>query len=268
MIEYREVHDPEELKLIVKLQTIVWSMTESEAVPHNMLHAIVHSGGSVLRADLDGELVGFSLAMPARLDNQWALWSHMAGVIPERQNQGIGVGVKQAQRRWALEHDYSLIAWTFDPMQRGNANFNLHLLKATSSNYHVNFYGAMNDGINAGMPSDRLEVSWRLMDEPVVAAANGSPPGPATDVYSPDDFLLYTDEAGRPQVDQPLYLKAKWHFVEIPYNFATLKRDNLEMAKEWQLGLRRSMQHAFAAGYQAVNFAQDGRRCWYVLEAP
>ena len=56
-IEYRVVDDPEELKAIVELQTVVWSMPASEAVPHNMLFAVIHGGGNVIRADLDGELL-------------------------------------------------------------------------------------------------------------------------------------------------------------------------------------------------------------------
>lgn len=266
MIEYREVHDPDELKEIVKLQMIVWSMGEAETIPHNALQAIIHSGGMVVRADLDGELVGFGLALAARLDNQWGLWSHMAGVVPGKQSQGIGFGIKQAQRRWALENDYSVIAWTFDPLQRGNANFNMHLLKATSTSYQVNFYGAMTDGINKGMPSDRMEATWVLADEAVTAAANGNPPGPATTVFPAEDFLLYSDDEGKPHVRDPLVVGSKWHFIEIPYQLAALKRDNVELAKAWQLGVRQAMQTAFAAGYVAVDFAQDEKRCWYVVE--
>jgi predicted GNAT superfamily acetyltransferase len=67
MIEYREVRDPDELKQIVTLQTLVWAMSsEADAVPHNMLQAVIHSGGMVIRADMDGTLVGFGLALPAR----------------------------------------------------------------------------------------------------------------------------------------------------------------------------------------------------------
>lgn len=266
MIEYREVHDPDELKQIVNLQMIVWNMGEAEAIPHNALQAIIHSGGMVVRADLDGQLVGFGLALAARIDNKWGLWSHMAGVIPEYQSRGIGFGIKQAQRRWAIEHDYSVIAWTFDPLQRGNANFNMHLLKTTSSTYLVNFYGAMADGINKGMPSDRLEATWTLADETVAAAADGNPPPPATTVFPREDFLLYSDEDGMPHLRDPLTLGAQHHFIEIPYQLAALKRDNKELAKTWQLGVRQAMLTAFEAGYVAVDFAQDDKRCWYVVE--
>lgn len=264
-VTYREVHDPDELKQIVTLQGIVWSMPLSEAVPHNMLHAVIHSGGMVIRADLDGELVGFGFAMPARRGNEMILWSHMAGVVPERQGRQIGFGVKQAQRRWALAHDYRTIAWTFDPLQRGNANFNLRMLKTVSSTYHVNFYGIMTDSINAGMPSDRLEVTWNLQDELVEAAAHGHAPPPFVQQAAREDFLLFSDDQGKPHLREPLVARSPYHFVEIPYHLAALKRDDIETAKAWQLALRAAMQAGFTAGYEAVDFGDDGKRCWYVL---
>ena len=264
-IEYRVVDDPEELKAIVELQTVVWSMPASEAVPHNMLFAIIHGGGNVIRADLDGELVGFSLGLAALHGDDRLLWSHMAGVIPAHQGKGIGAGIKYAQRRWALEHGYKVIAWTFDPLQRGNANFNMHLLKATASIYHVNFYGTMTDGINAGMPSDRMEAVWDLLAEPVIAAETNPPTEPVVNDFPRDKFLLFSDDNGETYVQLPTKWDSDWYFVEIPFQLARLKRENIQKAQAWQVALRQAMGNAFAAGYKAVDFADDGKRCWYIL---
>jgi predicted GNAT superfamily acetyltransferase len=265
-IEYRVIHDPEELKVIVELETIVWSMPASEAVPHNMLFALIHSGGVVIQADEDGKAVGFALAIVALRGKEPILWSHMAGVIPSHQSSGIGFALKQAQRVWALEHGFKVIAWTFDPLQRKNAKFNLHLLKGVTSSYHVNFYGEMMDGINKGMPSDRLEVDWNLEDEAVIAAANGAPSTPIGDDYPVEAFLLHSLPDGLPHVQLPSSLSEKRYYVEIPYHLAALKRDNIQLAKNWQIGLREAMGSAFAQGFEAVDFVNAGERCWYVLE--
>ena len=267
-IEYRVVDDPEELKAIVELQTVVWSMPASEAVPHNMLFAIIHGGGNVIRADLDGELVGFSLGLAALHGDDRLLWSHMAGVVPGHQGKGIGTGIKYAQRRWALEHGYKVIAWTFDPLQRGNANFNMHILKAAASTYHINFYGTMADGINAGMPSDRMEAVWDLLAEPVIAAEQNPPTAPVVNSFPHEHFLLYSDDNGETHVQLPTEFQNDWYFVEIPFQLAKLKRENIEKAKAWQAALRQAMRPAFVAGYQAVDFADDGSRCWYILGKP
>ncbi len=264
-IEYRVVDDPEELKAIVELQTVVWSMPASEAVPHNMLFAVIHGGGNVIRADLDGELVGFSLGLAALHGEDHLLWSHMAGVVPAHQGKGIGFGIKYAQRRWALDHGYKVIAWTFDPMQRGNANFNMHLLKAYTSTYHINFYGTMTDGINAGMPSDRMEATWDLLSESVIAAETNPAPRPVVDVFPHQNFLLYSDDAGEPHLQLPSTWTSQWYFAEIPFHLAKLKRENIPRAQAWQVALRQAMRSAFAQGYQALDFADDGKRCWYIL---
>jgi predicted GNAT superfamily acetyltransferase len=264
-LNYRVVDDPEELKAIVELQTVVWSMPASEAVPHNMLFAIIHGGGNVIRADLDGELVGFSLGLAALHGDDRLLWSHMAGVVPAHQGKGIGTGIKYAQRRWALDHGYKVIAWTFDPLQRGNANFNMHILKATASIYHINFYGNMTDGINAGMPSDRMEAVWDLLAEPVIDAEQNPPTGPVVNSFPHEDFLLYSDDDGQTYVQLPAVWNGDWYFAEIPFQLAKLKRENIEKAKAWQVDLRQAMRGAFAAGYKAVDFADDGKRCWYIL---
>ncbi len=265
-IEYRVVEDPEELKAIVELQTVVWSMPASEAVPHNMLFAVIHGGGNVIRADLDGELVGFSLGLAALHGEERWLWSHMAGVVPGHQGRGIGSGIKYAQRRWALDHGYKVIAWTFDPLQRGNANFNMHLLKATTSTYHINFYGNMTDGINAGMPSDRMEAIWDLQAEPVIAAEVTPPTSTVVTNFPREAFLLYSDDDGQPQLQLPSTWHSRYYFAEIPFQISKLKRENLQRAQAWQVALRQAAGGAFAQGYKAVDFADDGKRCWYILE--
>ncbi len=250
---------------IVHLQIEVWAMADAlQAVPHNLIYAIIHGGGNVIRADQDGVPVGFTLALVALEDGVPILWSHMAGVIPSLQGQGIGFRLKYEQRRWALEHGYKTIAWSFDPLQRGNANFNLHLLKATASAYHVNFYGVMTDGINAGMPSDRMVAVWALEDEAVAAAESGMY-APGVESFPREAFLLTSDDDGTPHVQPPDSWTHEWLFAEIPYQISALKRDNLELAKNWQIAAREGLGGAFDHGYVAVDFADDGKRCWYIL---
>ena len=53
-----------------------------------------------------------------------------------------------------------MIAWAFDPLQAGNAHFNLARLGATAGRYVENMYGLRTDSLNAGVPTDRLIVEW------------------------------------------------------------------------------------------------------------
>ncbi|MCC6802831.1 MAG: GNAT family N-acetyltransferase, partial [Anaerolineae bacterium] len=169
MIDYRVLHDPADLEKVVSLQIVVWGLNPRNAVPSALLHVMALNGGLVVGAHDGDEMVGLLVSLVVNRGGDVFLWSHMTGTHPKYQRRGIGLELKRFQRRWALEQGYRSIGWTFDPLQRGNAWFNLHLLgenaRMTSTEYHVNFYGDMDDDINRGMPSDRIEVCWQI-DQP------------------------------------------------------------------------------------------------------
>ena len=52
------------------------------------------------------------------------------------------------------------IVWTFDPLVRRNAMFNLARLGARATRYEVDFYGPVRDAINGEDETDRLVVEW------------------------------------------------------------------------------------------------------------
>jgi predicted GNAT superfamily acetyltransferase len=142
--------------------------------------------------------------------------------------------------------------WTFDPLQRGNANFNTHRLGATAAQYHNNFYGIMQDEINnADLPSDRIEAVWQLNDPAVeLRLMNNFPP-------IPNAPYLLRDDGGSPlpsRLDetQPTYL------VQIPPRQSTLG----DRLPAWRFALRDALTTAFARGYTAVDFTPENA---YVL---
>ena len=53
------------------------------------------------------------------------------------------------------------MSWTFDPLLRRNAWFNISRLGAVGTEYLVDFYGEVADGVN-DPETDRLAVSWNL----------------------------------------------------------------------------------------------------------
>ncbi len=79
------------------------------------------------------------------------------------------------------------IVWTFDPLVRRNAVFNLARLGARASRYEVDFYGPVRDAINGDDETDRLVVEW--------ATSGGEGPGPLpvsgamTTVATPPDIV-------------------------------------------------------------------------------
>ena len=260
----RELHQMSDLLATVELQQAVWQMQAYECASPYTLNAVVHTGGSVLAAELDGRMVGFCFAFAAKRGDALWLWSHMTGVHPDFQSQGIGFRLKQAQREWALAQGYRVMAWTFDPMQGGNANFNFNRLGVRAHRYYVDHYGPMQDGINAGLASDRLEAVWPLDALPVIDMMQGSAADMAA--VQPDDVkLVYVDDSGR-LVRARLPADAqKRYCIEVPLHLAALKQTNIERAKTWQLYLRDAMTALLAAEYQVCHFVRQGQRGWYVL---
>ncbi len=83
-----------------------------------------------------------SAAPWARTGYHVHLHSHMAAVLPQAADRGIGTALKLHQRAWALRHEIDRIVWTFDPLVRRNARLNLTKLGGVGVEYLVDFYGA------------------------------------------------------------------------------------------------------------------------------
>ena len=115
--------------------------------------------------------MGLSFAFLGRIEGRLGLYSQLTGVVPGQQGQGIGGRLKQAQRQFARAEGLEPIAWAFDPLQAGNAHFNLGRLGARSHTYIENMYGTRTDALNAGVPTDRLIVVWSTTEEPQPRAA-------------------------------------------------------------------------------------------------
>lgn len=266
-MEYRILHHVDELEIATDVEIAAWGLDPRFAVPSNLMHATTHSnGGGVVIGAYDGErMIGMSFGLPVRRENQWILWSHMTGVTPSYQGRGVGFGLKQAQRKWALDYGYNAIGWTFDPLQRGNAKFNLYYLGAIACIYHVNLYGEMTDSINAGMESDRLEATWILRDERVAKLASGEQPAALLSTYSDDMLLVRADSHGHPLVNTAGLDGSEWRLVEIPGSLRELKTASLSLAQDWQRAVRSVLEAAFQQGYVAVDFMSDSTRYAYVL---
>ncbi|MGJ3237115.1 MAG: GNAT family N-acetyltransferase [Anaerolineae bacterium] len=251
-VSYRPCTTNAEYEQIKALEVAIWQMPAHEAITTHTLHVLTHNGGLALGAFDEGRMIGMAVAFATRHPQR--LWSHMAGVRPDYQGAGIGYQLKQAQRDWALANDYTEMRWTFDPALRRNANFNFHQLGAITHIYHANFYGVMQDAINAGVPSDRFEAHWQLDTNPVTHT-------PPTDLT----FLLCADDNQRPQITS--HPHARYHGVQCPYDFHAIKADDLDCALAWRATMREVLQGAFAQGYHVVDFVTDPaqRRCYYVL---
>lgn len=257
MITYRILFNPAELEEVVDLEIAIWGVHPRDAVPSALLHIMALNGGLVLGAYDGARMVGMLASLAVKRGGEALLWSHMTGTLPAYQRRGIGLELKRYQRRWALENGYQTIGWTFDPLQRGNAWFNLHLLgenaALTGSVYHVNFYGDMDDDINRGMPSDRIEVCWSL-DQP-----SRQRPIPAA-----VPLLLASDADDLPAARETTW-DSSHYAVTVPTDLAALRIANPDAVLAWRLAVREALLGAFERGYAATDFVKQNDSYIYVL---
>jgi predicted GNAT superfamily acetyltransferase len=97
-ISIRSCTSHDDLKLCVDLQRRIWSFADEDLVPAAIFVVAQHTGGHAYCAFDDGKPVGFTLAFSAARDGQYFWHSHMAGVLPEYQNRGVGRMLKMHQR--------------------------------------------------------------------------------------------------------------------------------------------------------------------------
>jgi predicted GNAT superfamily acetyltransferase len=240
-------------------------MSDRNAVPSNIIHAMIIAGGAAIGAYDREQLIGMSMSLPYFKGCVVALWSHMTGVHPAYQSHHIGYELKQMQRTWALENGYKQIRWTFDPLQRGNANFNMAMLGTTANIYHINLYGNQLGNLNAGLPTDRVEVMWQLDDPRVVRLSTDREQVSVTVSFPDENFVLAINgeevTTTSPETIDPF----QWYFIQIPPDVNELKQSNLQFVRQWQSEIRNMLQHMFKRGCALVDFIVEPERCFYVL---
>lgn len=240
--------DPASCRLIEDLQREVWGQPARALVPAEQIRAIVHNGGMLLLArDGDAAPVGFCYAFVGVEDGRPVLCSHMLAVRRAARHRGIGTALKLAQREFARDRGFTKITWTFDPLQARNAYLNLRRLGAHARRYMVDHYGAMEDDINRGMPTDRLLAEWPVSE-------NRLPRPSEAPWILPSYTVAGRARPGEPALDR---IGGQGGLVAVPSDIDRLKRDDLALANEWRVALRTTLQQAFAAGLVATDVDRD-----------
>ena len=203
----------------------IWG--DSVVPPRNVLRAMSFAGSGLLLARRDGDVVGFAMGLVG-----WSgglhFHSHQVGVVTELRSSGVGYALKLAQRAECLRHGIHEMRWTYDPLLRSNAAFNLLRLGARVIDFIPNAYGERIDAFNTGDVTDRVKVSW--------------------DLTSP--------------LGQPAMVLANVHeLVAIPEKYHALKESDPVKAARWRSEVGAKLGEAFSAGRGIVGFTGDA----YVL---
>jgi predicted GNAT superfamily acetyltransferase len=234
-VSIRTLTTPAEHAGLVALIGRVWvDPAGCPATGTDLLAALAHFGGYVAGAyTTDGELAGGAYGFVGRHHDEAVLHSHTVCVAPGAEHHGIGGALKHHQREWAARHGLAAVTWTFDPLVRRNAYFNLTKLGAVIVDYEIDFYGPLHDDVNAGDETDRVVVAWPV-DERARASAEPHDTRDTARVFVPDDIVA-------------------------------LRRTDSARARAHRLRVRGELGARVHDGWRATSMSRDG---WYTVEAP
>lgn len=186
------------------------------------------------------------------------LHSHVAAVRPGAP-RGVGTALKLHQRAWCAARGIGVIAWTYDPLIARNAWFNLGRLGAHVEAYLIDFYGPMDDGLNAGDESDRLLVHWPV--EPTVVTPAPEP------VRTHAALVTDADGGPRPAVDVPAHVETVT--LAVPPDVEALRASerpgDRAAASRWRAAFRAAYADLHDQGWRVRGFVKTGH---YTLSRP
>ncbi|MFZ3216859.1 MAG: GNAT family N-acetyltransferase [Candidatus Acidiferrales bacterium] len=235
-IEIRHCESLAEYENCVRLEVQIWG--EHIAVPSAIFVVAHHTGGQILGAFDRGKMVGMALALAGTRGGKAFLHSHMAAVLPEYQNLGVGRRLKFFQRQDALKRGIRLIEWTFDPLELKNAYFNFVRLGAIARRYIPNCYGLTESPLHAGLPTDRLVAEW----------------------------WLDSDRVKKILSDNPFPTAAGAQTISLPADLGEIKAGDRASATLLQAEVREQFRQLLHQGYIATGVERRAAAVDYILE--
>ncbi len=238
MITYRPLEGFAEYGAAVEVQRQVWGFAELEIVPARLFLLAQKIGGQAIGAFAGERLIGFCLSLPGiKRTGEAYLHSHMAAVLEEYQNQGVGRRLKLEQRADALRRGIRLIEWTFDPLELRNAYFNIERLGVIVRRYVLNQYGTTTSKLHAGMPTDRCVAEW-FLDAPRTRA------------------IL----EGGPRRREPVTAR-----IAVPVEIGRLRREDVARARAIQKAVSEQFLECFDRGLAVTGFERSEEFGTYLL---
>ncbi len=256
-----------ELEAAIAVFDEIWETdTGNSSIRLDLMRALTKAGNyasgafDIASGEMLGACVGF-FGPPAHAE----LHSHIAGVVPAGLRRSVGFALKVHQRAWCLRRGVRVIAWTYDPLIRRNAYFNLVKLGARPAEYLRNFYGVMDDAINSGTETDRMLVRWDLLS-PLAAEASAGRPAPASLAAerARGAVVALSESGGRPVPGRPAPGEpgAGRFLVGVPADIEAMRLASPGHAATWRTALRDVLAPLMAGGARVTGFDRSG---WYVV---
>jgi predicted GNAT superfamily acetyltransferase len=258
----RPMHGIDEFRRCVELQQEIWGAEFSELVPAAILWVASRSGGIVSAAfrDSDGAMAGFIFGLTGYRDRQPMHWSDMLAIREDARGYGLGIALKQHQRRELLAAGVNRVAWTFDPLESRNAWINFARLGIRAREYIVDCYGHSDSPLHQGLGTDRLVAGWVLDSPRVRARMDDGAAVPGAGEFR--DAPVINPGGVEPDLD----LDAQRLRLQIPADIQEVKAVHPGAAEEWRRTTRAAFQHYLGSGYEVVELVREAELSSYLLE--
>ena len=213
-----------------------------------------------------------------------SFYSQYTGVKEKYQNGGLGILIKEFQKKILMEvFGVFTVVCTFDPLTGINAYRNIHHFRMEVIKYLENFYTDFTGKLNRlDVPLDRFFVSWDLIKE------SKRPQYNIEELLDSGVSVIQTKihevsgKNGPIQLDVvtgvDLSLDNKLLLVEIPFDFYSMLRETdvpdsrvREIPVVWRYKTQEVFQDLFRRGYSIIDFQyvklKGRKRDFYVLSA-
>lgn len=247
-VTVRQLRSIDEMRAGVELFDAIWRPSDGTSIMKIEFLQALASANSYVAGAFDGDVLLGACAGFWGPPSRHTLHSHIAGVAEVAQGRHLGFALKVHQRAWALEQGVRTITWTFDPLVRRNAYFNIGKLGGRVRTYYVDHYGSMLDDLNGDDESDRLKLEWDLTSPRTARCCAGQPLDAVPRTAPP---VLSQDRSGRPVVTSS---DASEVLVTVPVGIETLRHRDPDLAGSWRLAVRDVLGGLLSEGGQVDAF--------------
>ncbi len=237
------------------------------------LRSISDSGGLLLKVRQDGvtrELAGAVVDLAGMWDGFPALFCHLFCVSVDERGRGVGLALRQAERRDALADGVEVVREWVDPLRSRESHLLLNRLGAVGTVYARNVYGELSDRLHRGMATDRVCVEWWLRSPRTTALLDEGRPSSYLRAGLHEMVVATRTTAGpsgqRALSDVRADVDATNVLVEIPVDVELLRDEDPAEARRWRLGTREVFERLLASGYLLVGLVHEGGRSFQLLE--
>ena len=154
-------------------------------------------------------------------------------------------------------------------MRSINANLNVRKLGAVISAYHPDYYGSLQNHFSRGLATDRVWAHWYVASSRVRQRLLHPPPLLKREPPLVQVTVWGADDEGRKHLqDFDLECSQPEFLVEVPDDFEAIFQENLSLAADGQVKIRKIFHHYLNQGYLAADFlvvSGPPRRTFYLF---